>query len=188
MASINVNNLPAKAAAAITTADQVMTFTASGDTTQTPFNEAVAQANTLNANAALTIASVTIPTAEVLTLFTTPVPFGITVPVGYFIQPLGMSFRAENGTTAYDTNIKLAARYIGSDKHFSAASGNWVRVLESTINRGGLLAIDGTIGATTTDTQILDATDIEIYVETGNPLNGDSDITITMVYILIPTP
>ena len=188
MASINVNNLPAKAAAAITTADQVMTFTASGDTTQTPFNEAVAQANTLNSNAAINIATVSIPTAEVLTLFTTPVPFGITVPVGYFIQPLGMSFRAENGTTAYDTNIKLAARYIGSDKHFSAASGNWVRVLESTINRGGLLAIDGTIGATTTHTQILDATDIEIYVETGNPLNGDSDITITMVYLLIPTP
>lgn len=181
MASINVNNLPAKAAAAITTADQVMTFTASGDTTQTPFSEAVAQANTLNANAALTIASVTIPTAQVLTLNTTPVAFGITVPVGYIPIIIGeVLLSATYVSATYATNTNIRIQSVGGSFDNVSTNGalgfgaTVIRSLDLQKNSTGLLYLDGA--------------DLEIYVPTGNPTAGDSDITITLTYILIPTP
>jgi len=126
-----------------------------------------------------------IPSAEVLQLNTTPKAFGLNVPVGYYVQPIAGAFRATNGTTAYDTNVQLAARFIGADINISNSTANWVRALQSTVDRSGVLPFDATIGATTTDTQVLDATDIEIYVVGGNPLNGDSDITIYLTYMLI---
>jgi hypothetical protein len=181
MASINVNNLPAKAAAAITTADQVMTFTASGDTTQTPFNEAVAQANSLNANAALTIASVTIPTAQVLTLFTTPVAFGITVPVGYIPVIVGevlLSATYVSATYAANTNIRI--RSVGGS--FNNVSTNSALGFGATVMR----SLD--LQKNSTGLLYLDGADLEVYVQTGDPTTGDSDITITLTYILLPTP
>jgi hypothetical protein len=181
MASINVNNLPAKAAAAITTADAVMTFTASGDTTQTPFSEAVAQANTLNANAALTIASITIPTAQVLTLNATPVAFGITVPVGYIPVIVGeVLLSATYGAATYATNTALRIRSVGGSVDLVvtgaalAFGATVIRSLDIQNNSTGLRYVDGA--------------DLEVYVPSGNPTTGDSDITITLTYILLPTP
>lgn len=181
MASINVNNLPAKAAAAITTADQVMTFTTSGDTTQTPFNEAVAQANTLNANAALTIASVTIPTAEVLTLFTTPVPFGITVPVGYIPVVVGdVLLSSTFNSVAYATNTNIGIRSVGGSELIVrgvvrlAFSASFMTIFDLFVTSSGVRYISGA--------------DLEVFIQTGNPTAGNSDITVTLTYILIPTP
>jgi len=181
MASINVNNLPAKAAAAITTADAVMTFTASGDTTQTPFSEAVAQANELNSNVALTIASVTIPTAQVLTMFTTPVAFGITVPVGYIPVVIGeVLLSATYATATYAANTNIRIRSVGGSLDNVSTIGalafgaTVMRSLDIQNNSSGLLYVDGA--------------DLEVYVPTGNPTTGDSNITITLTYILLPTP
>ena len=185
MAEIAVNELAPKVASALTTADQVTTFTQDGDTNRTSLFEAVAKANEENGCLCIKTAKLDIPSAEVLTLNSVPKPFGITVPAGYYVQPIAGSFRATNGTTAYDTNVQLAARFIGADTNISNSTANWVRALQSTVDRSGVLPFDAAIGATTSDTQVLPATDIEIYVVGGDPLNGDSDITIYLTYMLI---
>ena len=181
MASINVNNLPAKAAAAITSADAVMTFTASGDTTQTPFNEAVAQANTLNANAALTIASVTIPTAQVLTLNTTPVAFGITVPVGYIPVVIGEVLLSSTfNSVAYATNTNIAIQSVGGSQLIVKG------ISRLAFSASVMTTLD--IQGTPSGIRYVSGADLEVYVQTGDPTAGDSDITVTLTYILIPTP
>ena len=179
MASINVNNLPAKAAAAITTADQVMTFTASGDTTQTPFNEAVAQANTLNLINSVKTVKITIPTAQVLTLYTTPVAFGITVPAGYI--PLLLSdpiLSATYGGATYATNTNLSIRSIGGAENITDTAA----AIAFTADTIRLLTLRD--GASNTLLYVSGA-DLEAYIETGDPTVGNSDIYIYFTYTLI---
>jgi hypothetical protein len=180
MASINVNNLPAKAAAAITTADQVMTFTASGDTTQTPFNEAVAQANTLNLINSVKTVKITIPTAQVLTLYTTPVAFGLTVPVGYFVQPLSIQCGVDFNTVAYATNTSLSVRAVGADVAIGASGAT---ALAATISK--IFNLDTNINTTAGQTQFIDGVDLEVFVGIGNPTAGDSNVDVYMTYTLV---
>jgi hypothetical protein len=179
MASINVNNLPAKAAAAITTADQVMTFTASGDTTQTPFNEAVAQANSLNLINSVKTVKITIPTAQILTLYTTPVAFGITVPVGYFVQPLSIQCGVDFNTVAYATNTSLSVRAVGAD----VAIGSSTAPLAATLSKISNININ--IAPTAGQTQFIDGVDLEVFVGIGNPTAGDSNVDVYMTYTLV---
>ena len=172
MASINVNNLPAKAAAAITTADAVMTFTASGDTTQTPFNEAVAQANTLNLINSVKTVKITIPTAQVLTLYTTPVAFGLTVPVGYYAQLLSAQMKATYGGTPYATNVTLEIGFPSVKAIFSD------NVLGFNANAFFNMDFESS-GAQ------VSATDVVVSVNAGNPTAGNSDLDIYLTYTLI---
>jgi hypothetical protein len=172
MASININNLPAKAAAAITTADQVMTFTASGDTTQTPFSEAVAQANTLNLINSVKAVKITIPTAQVLTLNTTPVAFGLTVPVGYYAQLLSAQMKATYGGTPYATNLTLEIGFPSVKAIFSE------NVLGFNANVFFNMDFDSS------GIQV-SAADVVVSVNAGNPTAGNSDIDIYLTYTLI---
>jgi hypothetical protein len=181
MASININNLPAKAAAAITTADQVMTFTASGDTTQTPFNEAVAQANSLNLINSVKTVKITIPTAQVLTLYTTPVAFGLTVPVGYYLRVLGCDGYLDFNTIAYATNGKLLIKTVGTTDPQAGWSG--AQFLFGTTNRYSTGSL--TSGTSVTSNQLISGADLEAYIDIGNPTAGNSDIDIYLTYTLI---
>jgi hypothetical protein len=130
-------------------------------------------------------AKLVIPSAEVLQLFTTPKAFGLTVPAGHFVQPISVSFVTTNTTTAYDTNVIFAVRYVGGGANISITGSNWARVLTGTVNRGGVLGIDNGMSGTTTETQLIAGADLEALVMNGNPLNGDSDITLYLTYMLI---
>jgi hypothetical protein len=138
----------------------------------------------LNANAAINIASVTIPTAEVLTLFTTPVPFGITVPVGYYLRVLGCDGYLDFNTIAYATNGKLLIKTVGTTDPQAGWSG--AQFLFGTTNRYSTGSL--TSGTSVTSNQLISGADLEAYIDIGNPTAGDSDITVTLTYILIPTP
>jgi len=126
-----------------------------------------------------------IPSAEVLQLNTTPKAFGLNVPAGYYVQPISLSFATTNTTTAYDTNVIFAVRYVGGGANISTMSSNWGRILTGTVNRGGVLAIDNGVSSTTTETQLIAGADLEALVMNGNPQNGDSDITLYLTYMLI---
>ena len=178
MASINVNNLPAKAAAAITTADQVMTFTASGDTTQTPFNEAVAQANSLNLISEIKTVKLHIPSANVLTLASVPISFGITAPVGYYAVGLSCQIKATYATTAYATAtiIKIGS----STGSIAMFSGN---LLNFTANTFVSIPI---VSGVKDEEQYDNGNDFIAAVQGGSdPTAGDSDIDIYLTYTLI---
>ena len=175
---INVNNLAAKAAAAITANDQVMLFNPS-ETTQTPFNEAVAQANTLNLISEIKTVKLTIATANVLTGFATPIAFGLTVPAGYFVQPISVQFGVDFNTVAYATNTGVAIRAVGADTYIAAHA----TALAATLSRVANLAINNSPSAG--QTQYVDGADIEFYVQTGNPTAGDSNVDVYMTYTLV---
>lgn len=116
-------------------------------------------------------AQVTIPTAEVLTLFTTPKPFGIVVPSGFVAVPISAQLKATYNSVPYATNIALEIGYTGVKTLFNGSlnfNGNRFQNLE--------LETDGALVA---------ASDIEVRVNSGNPTAGNSDITIYLTYTLV---
>ncbi|HSG62811.1 MAG TPA: hypothetical protein VLA24_15405 [Pseudomonadales bacterium] len=117
-------------------------------------------------------AQVTIPTAEVLTLFTTPKPFGITVPTGYYVQPLSAQLKATYGGTPYATNIALEVGFNGVKPIFNGALN-----FNSNVFQNLEFEPSGTV---------IDNADVEVSVNVGNPTAGNSNITVYLTYILIP--
>jgi hypothetical protein len=115
---INVNNLPAKAAASITTNDQVMLFNAT-ETTQTPFNEAVAQANVLNGCLCVKTLKVTVPSASVLLFDSVPYSIPISTAVGKYVKLLSVDLFMNYGGTAYVSLSPLLIFPVTGDLVFS---------------------------------------------------------------------
>ena len=182
MASINVNNLPAKAAAAITTDDQVMLFTASGDTTQTPFNEAVAQAQGLNECLCVKTKTLSIPSAQVLTLYTANVAFGITVPVGYYLKPIGCDIIMTYNSATYVAAGQIELRTSISAQPLMTSTAGLLEWISN--SSWQMTPFDGFLG----DTSIQDGSDVLIAITVANPTTGDSDLKVVLTYILLPTP
>lgn len=119
----------------------------------------------------LKTATVNIPTAEVLQLFTTPKAFGLVVPSGFVAVPISAQLKATYNSVQYATNVALEIGYTGLKTLFNGSlnfNGNRFQNLE--------LEPDGALVA---------ASDIEVRVNTGNPTAGNSDITIYLTYILI---
>lgn len=115
-----------------------------------------------------------IPTAQVLTAFTTPIPFGITVPAGYRFQPMSFDFKSDYNTTPYATNISFRIRQVGATSHLVAQAINY------SANVFVRMAF-----STAPDIQYVDSADLECYVGTGDPTAGDSDITVYVTGALI---
>ena len=174
---INITDLSVKAAAALTTADYLMTFTDDGNTTKTPAFEAISQANTENGCLCVKTAMLVIPTAQVLTLNSIPVAFGLTVPSGYYVQPTSIAASLDYNSIAYATNTRVAIRFIG------AASG--LSVFNNAFLSSASDAFFSVGHSSPTGTNVIVNTDIEAYVETGNPTAGNSGITIYLTYVLI---
>jgi hypothetical protein len=118
-------------------------------------------------------ATVTIPTAEVLQLFTTPKAFGIDVPTGYYVQPLSAQLKATYAGVAYATNIALEVGFTGVKPLFN---GSLAFSSNTFVN---LMPDDGAM--------VGDA-DLIVSVNAGNPTAGTSDIDVTITFALIPTP
>lgn len=123
-------------------------------------------------------AKLDIPSAQVLTLNTTPVAFGLTVPTGYYARPLSADLKAIYNSLKYVTNTNIWIRSVGAtDPILKITSG--LNFSFDTFTR-----FDMQDGAAN-DASFIDHADLEIYVPTGNPTAGDSDITIYITYMLI---
>lgn len=122
-------------------------------------------------------AELTIASADVLTLNSTPLTIVSAVP-GYAIEVVSASRKLDFNTTAYATNIDL--QLITSGATFVQAQA---RINSSVSN---ILCIDKSTPAPATSTQLLANADLLVQVGTGNPTAGDSDITVYVNYRLIP--
>lgn len=123
--------------------------------------------------------SLTIASADVLTLNGTPLTLIAAPGAGKAIELLFFSTEVEYGTAAYATNTTLqlitdtATTPQGSDQD----------ILLSTVSRvlrGRAATVSGT-----SDTMLIENKALLVKVATGNPTAGDSDITIRAYYRVI---
>jgi len=133
----------------------------------------------LNQNTTIAYESVTIPTADVLTGNSIPVVL-IGAVAGKIIKPLFVLETLTYNSIAYTTNLRTQIIYNGAtDAYLTAPTsflgGTSTKTIEMTYN-----AINAV-----TDTQILANADLLWKVETGDPLAGNSSVTVTIVYVLL---
>lgn len=173
MAEIAINELETLSPSAIDGDYYGLVFTSDGDTNKVVFEEAVAQANLNNDSLQIKSASVTIPTAQVLTLNSSPVTI-VSGVSGKILVLVSAIFRATYNSATYATNLGLLIRHTGSATPITSNS-NKLGFTANTINQFTLRDV-------TNADQFISGANIEAYVDSGNPATGDSDITIDVKY------
>ena len=124
-------------------------------------------------------ASLTIASADVLTLNSTPITI-VGAVAGYAIEVVSASVKINFNTSAYATHTNLLIKNSTANTDQFRGGG----VLESTVSTFKSLILTEPSGAT--DTQIIDNDALKVTVSGGNPTAGDSDITVFVNYRLIP--
>ena len=124
-------------------------------------------------------AKLTIASADVLQLNTTPLTIVAAQGVGTAIEVISASVKVDFNTTAYATNVSLALGSVGANNPQLVSS----TALNATVNSIRRLAVDSTFGGA--DTQIIENAAIVVAVEIADPTAGDSDITIYVTYRII---
>jgi len=143
-----------------------------------PFDTVFANAFSTVSCACLKEASLTIASADVLQLNSTPLTIVPAQGVGTAIEVISASVKIDFNTTAYATNVNLTVGCSGATDVQHA-----LQCLNSTVATNRRL--NGQTATGTTDTQYLENTAVEVTVATGNPTAGDSDITVYVVYRVI---
>jgi hypothetical protein len=172
--TINATALTPIVAGAITSDYQVTIYDQAGNAGRANVADVVSAGQAVSGCLCVQTAKMVIPTAEVLTLNSVPKVFGITVPAGYFVQPIEAIAQSAYAGTQYATNISLRLRAVGASNHMYALNLNYTADLFTQL---GFQAVGGI--------KYVGAADIEVYVDTGDPTAGDSDITIYLTYVLI---
>ena len=122
-------------------------------------------------------AKLVIPTAQVLTLNSVPVAFGLTVPTGYAIQGITASLKLDFNSVAYATNTQVKLLINGAAQYQFIFNSAVLASAANTFNSVGMGALSGN--------NLISATDMTVTVNAGNPTAGNSDITIYLTYVLI---
>lgn len=123
-------------------------------------------------------ASLTIASADVLTLNTTPITI-VGAVSGYAIEVVSASVKIDFNSSAYATNTTLQLICSGADvDQLKSAS------LNSTVSKIDLF-LKGS-SASSAQTRLIENADLNISVASGDPTAGDSDITVYVHYRLIP--
>jgi len=124
-------------------------------------------------------ATLTLTSAQILALNSTPIAFGITPASGKYIHVLSADAEMDFQTTAYATNGRLNVRTVGATQPQAQWAANFM--LFGTVSRRTKASIGSGTGVT--DTQIIVDADLEAFVEVGDPTAGDSPVTITVLYL-----
>ena len=124
-------------------------------------------------------ASLTIASADVLTLNTKPITI-VGAVAGYAIEVISASMKIDFNSAAYATNTTLTLITSGATE---AQADNSI---DASVARTGKFRHRYTSGAPATTTQIITNADLQVSVDSGDPTAGDSDITIHVNYRLIP--
>lgn len=125
------------------------------------------------------VATITVPTASVLTLFSTPYTLLPAPGVGKAIKLITWSTSLTYNTTTYAANTTLQ---VYTDTA-TALQGNDTVVLTSTVSRhltGNLIIATGA-----TSTQLIANKALLLNTLTGNPTTGNSDLVIHLGYQII---
>ena len=173
---IEVTALALKAATALSTSSQLITYEQTGDATRTPFMDAVSEANTNNGCVCVKEASLTIATADVLQLNTTPIEVIPAPGAGFAIRVLSAEMKMVYVSADYATNTSLV---LIADTLTEKQAGTNIGISQSAFSN-----IEIEVNSES-EVQIIDNKPINITIETGNPTAGDSDIKVYVSYRII---
>lgn len=124
-------------------------------------------------------ASLTIPTAEVLALHSTPQTIVSAQGVGTAIEVVSAFVKIDFNSAAYATNVGIGLIDSGADEPQLVS----LTALNSSVSSIRKLGVDSTFAAA--DTQIIENADLQVYTPTGDPTTGDSDIEVFAFYRVI---
>jgi len=145
--------------------------TDTGSTTKLPTVAAVEAA--LTASTSVLTAKVTLSSAEILALFTTPKQLIAAPGAGKIIVPLAVSYRLNFNSIAYTTNLNLRLRMNGTLTQNSGILGLGATSYSLQPLAGGAYSADITNTALTID------------VATGNPAAGNSTMDVYVTYTIV---
>ena len=123
--------------------------------------------------------SLTIASADVLTLNTTPLTI-VGAVAGYAIEVVSASVKIDNPGAPYATNVGLELICNGA----TVKQAVNLSALNASVTSVRRFSIGGSTGAT--DIQLIANADLLVQVPTGDPTGGDADITVFVNYRLIP--
>ena len=172
MEGISLLDLPLANISEVETGQFAYIVTPDGKPFRVDISDLVGKMQTEAGCVCIKTAKVDIPTAEVLTLFTTPKAFGLTVPTGFYVQLLSAQMKATYNSATYATNTDLEVGFAGVKPVF----------LDSVLGFGSSTFVNleyndsGAVSA---------ASDVIVSVNNGNPTAGNSDITVYITYALI---
>lgn len=135
--------------------------------------------STIQSTSGVQRATVTIPTAEVLTLNATPVELVPAPGAGKSILVHDASLVIDFNSAAYATQTTVNIGVNGAD----AAQAVFTNGLNATADKSVKAAITSSTGAS--DEQLPANAALEASVPTANPTAGDSDITIEVFYSIV---
>jgi hypothetical protein len=179
MSEIAINDLATVSPSAIDGDYYGLVFTNDGDTNKVVFQDAVEQSFENAGNVIIKEASLTIASADVLTLNTTPLTVVPSV-TGYIIDPIDANVDIDFNTTPYDTNVGLQLFHDGAGSIEPIMITN--SALNASVSSRRKFTVDSSFAAA--DTQLLANEDLKISAPGGDPATGDSDITINVLYRL----
>jgi len=114
--------------------------------------------------------------ADVLHLHSTPIAMTIARSSGENISPIfPIVGSVVFDSVAYDTNTTLGLRFVGADEPIATCD-----ILGRTASGSANFVPVTSVGLS--DTQYIIDADLELYVESGEPLNGDSTINVSFHY------
>jgi hypothetical protein len=123
-------------------------------------------------------AKLTIATADVLTLNTTPIEIVAAPGAGYAIEVISASMNMVYVSATYATNTSLELITAGAT---NSQASTVIKNSASTIRRFA----DATTLASATATQLVENAALNVTVASGDPTAGDSDITVYCTYRII---
>jgi hypothetical protein len=123
-------------------------------------------------------AKLTIATADVLQLNTTPIEIVDAPGAGYAIEVISASMKMVYVSATYATNTSLELITAGAT---NSQASTVIKNSASTIRRFA----DATTLASATATQLVENAALNVTVASGDPTAGDSDITIYVTYRII---
>lgn len=121
--------------------------------------------------------SVTIPSAEVLALNSTPKEIVPAQGTGKGIEVISALLKVDFNSVAYATNTGLILRCATATDQQANSD------IASTLSQNVKFRITQSAGVGLT--QIVANQSLEAYVDTGNPTAGDSDITVYVLYRVV---
>ena len=125
-------------------------------------------------------ASLTIASADVLTLNSTPLTI-VGAVAGYAIEVVSASVKIAFGSVAYATNTTLQLQIAGADDNVGQIGNN---ILLATVDQ--ISSAYAPSNPSSGQTQVLANAALQVKAANGDPTTGDSDITVYVNYRLIP--
>ncbi len=122
----------------------------------------------------LKVAKVTLTSAQVLALNTTPVTLVAAPWAGLFIDVVSVSWKVDYNSAAYATNTTLEVRYTNGSG--SKVTADLAALITATADK------TVTVKGVTTELVNIANAPVIVRAATGNPATGNSPVTIEVTY------